>query len=60
MLNLIMQFYQRVAVKLRKKQKITNASKDLTTTSKERIRQNKINSASRKCRQKQKIKSKLM
>lgn len=38
----------------------TNDNKDLTTTSKKRIRQNKINSASKKCRQRQKIKSKLM
>lgn len=43
-----------------KKELTTVDKKDLTTTSKKRIRQNKINSASRKCRKKQKIKSKMM
>ena len=40
---------------------LTNADNtDFRTTSKKRIRQIKINSASRKCRKKQKIKTKLM
>jgi len=43
-----------------KKELTTVDKKDLTTVDKKRIRQNKINSASRKCRKKQKIKSKMM
>ena len=42
------------------KESTTIASKVLTTASKKRIRQNKINSASRRCKKKQKIKSKMM
>jgi hypothetical protein len=43
-----------------KKELTTIDKKELTTVDKKRIRQNKINSASRKCRKKQKIKSKMM